>query len=174
MPFSITTRTPYSLDDFQQAYKDLMKPGRITGEVLNSLRKTGTRIKNQLERTTNEWENHTVNWKRGSPTTVGGGVGITIEATGDGAEIWQILDRGTEKKYGKPEDPDNYSPKTRPRTFSSSFGIGRWIFDPNYKSDGIIAREWTQAIQNDPILQQFFADDFEDRMERLLNSGRAL
>lgn len=118
-------------------------------ELLNELRKTGTAVKRDFERTTRTWKGDKPKFESAvSLSRADGGPTLLVEPTGGkGAKKWGWLDKGTKVRYATMTS--NFSPKTRPGSLDSGAGRGGVAFiNKKRPRPGIKARGWSVLITN--------------------------
>lgn len=114
-------------------------------ELLNELRKAGTAVKQDFDKTTRTWAGDKPKFET-AVSLANGGPTLLVEPTGGkGAKKWAWLDKGTKVRYATMTS--NFVPKTQVRSLSSGSGRGGVAFvNKKRPRPGIEAREWSIVI----------------------------
>lgn len=134
---------------------------RIARQIEAAFLEESTEIKRLEEQTVATWSSAPPFSAR--PADSGGTKRAYIGPTGDGARIWNYLNRGTSIRYAT-MTPD-FVPKTRVRNLRSGRGRGGVAYiSRNRPRPGIKAREWTKVIKEER------APRFKRRIQQALRS----
>ena len=135
-------------------------------ESLNAMRKTGTKIRRDYNKTTATWKGETPDFEETISLTAPGPTLVVGPAGSQhGADKWRWLDEGTAVRYAT-MSPD-FSRKTTPNVVGSSSGSGGVIYvRKDRPMPGIEARNWTK------ILIQLWTEPFKRDQEEALKSAR--
>lgn len=133
-------------------------------ELLNELRKTGTAMRKDFEKTTQTWEGERPDFGQAISLAQGGPTLLIEPQGGKGAQKWRWLDEGTSVRYAT-MTPD-FQAKTKPRYLGSGRGRGGLMYvNRNRPRPGIKARGWTELIAKK------WKRPFQRRMEEALIRG---
>lgn len=120
-------------------------------EMLNALRKVGREMRNDLNATTRTWEKPVAFDFEISLTRSEAKVRVNPKDGGRGAEIWSMLDKGTEAHTIRAKNAEflafssDYKAKTRPGEFASFAGgsSGETVFAKEVQHPGTEPRDWS-------------------------------
>lgn len=140
-----------------------LNEGRMRLEMLNGLRKTGTRIKEQYDRTTRTWKR-----RPSFVTTVSlSGSKPSVSVATD-SEIYGYVDYGTRPHIIRPRRAKKLrfsagsTPKTTPNVIGSSGGSsgGATVFANFVRHPGNAPRNFTKTIKRDvkPLFKQYMVE----------------
>lgn len=131
--------------------------------LLNEMRKAGTAVRRDYERTTRTWKGEKPEFAQ-AVSLAGGGPQLLIVVQGPGAKKWFWLDKGTKVRYATMSA--DFKSKTVPRVLDSRAGKGRRLFvNKKRPRPGIEARMWTELIAKK------WRRPFKQRMESAMVSG---
>lgn len=136
---------------FRQIKPGPLSVGAIRLEMLNALRKVGTEIKEEFDKTTATWNTQVTFTKK--PSLAGNTPSITVETDSD---VYRWVNDGTEPHRIRPGSarsltiPSGYAAKTRPGVIGSESGgpsgsIQHAMFAEH---PGIKPRKFDEAIYN--------------------------
>lgn len=132
-------------------------------ELLNEMRKAGTAVRKDYERTVRTWKGDKPEFAQ-AVSLADGGPHLLIVVQGAGAKKWFWLDKGTKVRYAT-MSPD-FQSKTIPRVLDSRSGKGGRLFvNKKRPRPGIEAREWTEMIAKK------WRRPFKKRMEEAMVRG---
>lgn len=144
-----------------KASKLKVDPVRL--ELLNEMRKTGTAVRKDYQRTVRTWQGEKPEFAQ-AVSLANGGPTLLIVVQGAGAKKWFWLDGGTKVRYAT-MSPD-FKSKTVPRVLDSRAGKGRRLFvNKKRPRPGIEARMWTEMIAKK------WRRPFKKRMEEAMVRG---
>lgn len=140
-----------------------LNEGRMRLELLNGLRKTGTRIKEQYDKTTRTWKNRPT---FSTQITLSGSKPSVLVSTQ--SDIYGYVDYGTRPHIIRPRRAKKLrfragsTPKTTPNVIGSSGGSagGAPVYANFVRHPGNAPRNFTKTIKRDvrPVFKQYMVE----------------